>query len=70
MQLKERDGFTEDELQRALNDFSADTCSTMFGRLSGLATRLMEKFVNLVVGSAATTKELWQPRMAALPSRA
>ena len=56
MQLKERDGFTEDELQRALNDFSADTCSTMFGRLSGLATRLMEKFVNLVARKCGNHK--------------
>ena len=55
-QLKERDGFTEEELQLALNDFSADTCSTMFGRLSGLATRLMEKFVNLVARKCGNHK--------------
>ena len=39
-----------------MNDFSADTCSTMFGRLSGLATRLMEKFVDLVARKCGNHK--------------
>jgi hypothetical protein len=46
-QLKDRDGFSDEELQKAFNDFSADTCNAMFGRLSGLATRLAEMFANL-----------------------
>jgi len=55
-QMQDRDGFSEEELQAALNEFSADTCSTMFGRLSGLATRLMERFCNLVARKCGNHK--------------
>ena len=55
-QMQDRDGFSEEELQAALNEFSADTCSTMFGRLSGLATRLMEWFCNLVARKCGNHK--------------
>ena len=46
-QLVERDGFTMEELQLALNDFCADTCAVMFGCNIGVSTRLEELFKNL-----------------------
>ena len=55
-QMQDGDGFSEEELQAALNEFSADTCFTMFGRLSGLATRLMELFCNLVARKCGNHK--------------
>ena len=55
-QLRERDGFTDEETQIAFNDFSADTCDTMFGRLMGLATRLAEMFANLTARKCGNHK--------------
>ena len=55
-QLRGRDGVTDEDLQRAFNDFSADTCNTTFGRSMGPATRLAEIFANLTARKCGNHK--------------
>ena len=52
-QLEEREGISFDELQIKLNNACFDTCNVMFGTHVGGATRLTQRYANLIANKCA-----------------